>query len=62
VILKENYVVKLMLSLQTFYGRHHDLVNRYGVSVSQKTSDMLRFSKSQSGSFLIHDLSPGLQQ
>jgi len=60
MILKLNYVVKLKSSLQAFYGRHHDLVNRYGVSVSQKITDMLRFSKSQSGSFLIHDLSPGL--
>jgi len=27
-------VVKLKLSLRKFYGRHHDLVNRYEISVS----------------------------
>jgi hypothetical protein len=27
-------VIKLKSSLRTFYGRHHDLVNHYGVSVS----------------------------
>ena len=26
------------------YGRHHDFVNRYGVSVSQMTTDMFRLS------------------
>jgi hypothetical protein len=28
-------LVNLMSSLRTFYGRHHDLVDRYGISVSQ---------------------------
>jgi hypothetical protein len=32
----------------------------YGVSVSQMTTEMFRLSLSQSGPFLIHDLSPGL--
>ena len=31
---------KLKSSLRKFYGRHHDLVDRYGISVSQMTSDM----------------------
>jgi hypothetical protein len=26
------------------YGRHHDLVNRYGISVAQMTTDMLHLS------------------
>ena len=32
--------VKLKSSLQMFYSRHHDLVDRYGISVSQMTTDM----------------------
>ena len=43
-----------------FYGRHHDVVNRYGVSLSQMSTDMFHLSSSQSGSLFIHDLSPGL--
>ena len=37
-------LVKLKTSLRKFYSRHHDLVDRYGISVSQ----------------IIHDLSPGV--
>ena len=37
-------VVKLKSSFRTFYGRHHDLVNRYGISVSQMTTDMFHWS------------------
>jgi hypothetical protein len=44
---------------KTFYGHHHNLVNRYGVSVLQMTTDMFHLSYSQSGSVHIHDLSPG---
>ena len=33
-------LVRLKSSLRKFYGRHHDLVNRYVVSVSQMTTDM----------------------
>jgi hypothetical protein len=33
-------LVKLKLLLRTFYGRHHDLVDRYGISVSPMTTDM----------------------
>jgi hypothetical protein len=40
--------------------RHHDLVDRYGISVSQMTTDMFHLSKALPGAFLIHDLSPGL--
>ena len=31
-------------SLRKFYGRHHDLGNRYGISVSQMTTDMFHLS------------------
>ena len=37
-------VVKLKSSHQTCYGRHHDLVNRYGISVSQMIVDMFHLS------------------
>ena len=33
-------LVKLKSSLRKFYGRHHDMVDRYGISVSQMTTDM----------------------
>ena len=33
-------LVTLKSSLRKFYGRHHDLVDRYGISVSQMTTDM----------------------
>ena len=36
-----------------FYGRHHDLVNSYGVSVSHMTMDMFPVSQSQSDPFLF---------
>ena len=35
---------KLKSSLRKFYGRHHDLINRYGISVSQMTMDMFHLS------------------
>jgi hypothetical protein len=31
------FLVKLKSSIRKFYGRHHDLVDRYGLSVSQMT-------------------------
>jgi hypothetical protein len=37
-------VLSLNSSLRMFYGRHHDLVNCYGVSVSQMTTDMFCLS------------------
>ena len=58
--LKGFLLVKLKSSFQKFYGRHHDLVDRYGISVSQLTTDMFYLSYILPGSFLIHDLSPGL--
>ena len=44
-LLKQGFLlVKLKSSLRNFYGRHHDMVNHYGISVSQMTTDMFRFS------------------
>ena len=37
-------LVKLRSSLRKVYGRHHDLVDRYGKSVSQMTTDMFHLS------------------
>jgi hypothetical protein len=37
-------LVKLKSSLWKRYGLHHDLVDRYGISVSQMTTDMFRLS------------------
>jgi hypothetical protein len=37
-------LVKLKQSLRMFYGRHHDLVDRYGISMSQMTTDMFHLS------------------
>jgi hypothetical protein len=37
-------VVKLKSSLKNIYCRQHDMVNRYGISVSQMTTDMFRLS------------------
>ena len=37
-------VVKFKSSLRKFYGRLHDLINCCGISVSQMTTDMFRFS------------------
>jgi hypothetical protein len=37
-------LVKLKSSLRKFYGSHHDLVDRYGISVSQMTTDMFHLS------------------
>ena len=35
---------KLRSSPPKFYGCHYDLVNRYGISMSQITTDMFRLS------------------
>ena len=37
-------LVKLKSSLRKFYGLHHDLVDCYGISVSQMTTDMFHLS------------------
>jgi hypothetical protein len=42
-------------TVEKVYGRNHDLVNRYGISVSQMTMDMYQLSKALAGNFLIHD-------
>ena len=47
-------------SLLKCYGRHHDLVDRYGISVSQMTTDMFHLSLSLPGPFFIHDLLLGV--
>jgi hypothetical protein len=53
-------MVKLKSSLRMFYGRHHDLIDRYGISVSQMTTDVFHLSETLPGPFLIHGLSPDL--
>ena len=57
---QEFLLVKLRSSLRKFYSRHHDLVNRYRISMSQMATDMFDMSKTHPSPFLIHDLSPGL--
>ena len=37
-------LVKLKTSLRKFYGRHQDLVDCYGISVLQMTTDMFHLS------------------
>ena len=49
-------LVKLKSSLRKFYGRHHDLVDCYGIFVSQMTTVMSHLSQALPGPFLIHDL------
>jgi hypothetical protein len=41
---QEFLLVKLKSSLRRFYSRHHDLVDRYRISVSQMTTDMFHLS------------------
>ena len=36
-------VVKLKSSLLMLYCRHHGLINRYGISVSQMATNIFRF-------------------
>jgi hypothetical protein len=44
-LLNQSFLLfKLKSSLRKFYGRHHDLVDRYGIYVSQMTTDMLQLS------------------
>jgi hypothetical protein len=38
------HLVKLKSSDRKFYCRHHDLVDRYGISVAQMTTDMFHLS------------------
>jgi hypothetical protein len=37
-------LVKLKSSLRKFYGRHHDMLDHYGISVPQTTTDMSHLS------------------
>jgi hypothetical protein len=37
-------LVKIKTSLRKSYGRHHGLVDRYGISVSEMTTDMFHLS------------------
>ena len=43
-------------SLRKFYGRNHDLVDRYLISMLQMTTDMFHLSYAPPGPFLVHDL------
>jgi len=44
MLLKQGYVaLRLKSLLQNFYCRHHNLVDRYGISISQMTMDLLLF-------------------
>ena len=51
-------LVKLKPSLRKFYCHHHDLVDRYGISMSPMIPDMFHLSYALIGPFLIHDWSP----
>ena len=42
---------RLQSWFKTVYGRHHDLINQYGIFVSQITTDVLRLSWWQSPYF-----------
>ena len=39
-LLNQGFLFVKLSSLRTFYNRHHDLIDRYGISVSQMTTDM----------------------
>jgi hypothetical protein len=44
-LLKQGYVAPMWKSsLQTLYGHHHNLVDRYEISISQMTIDLLLFT------------------
>jgi hypothetical protein len=44
-LLKQGYVAPwLKSSLQTFYSRHHNLVDHYEISIFQMTMDLLLFT------------------
>jgi hypothetical protein len=44
----------LLPSLRNFYGRHHDMINRYGTSVSLMATGVLHVSQSLSQFFNSH--------
>ena len=44
-LLKQGYIApRLKSSLQKFYGGHHNLVDRYEISIPQMTMDLLLFT------------------
>ena len=44
-LLKQDYVtLRLKSSLEKFYDRHHDLVDRYEISISQMTMNRFLFT------------------
>ena len=49
-----SYCVKLLPSLRNFYGRHYDMINRYGTSVSLMAIGVLHVSQSLSQFFNSH--------
>jgi hypothetical protein len=55
-------VVKLKLLLWKFYGRHHDLVNRWWNIYVTNDHEYVLFVVITIWSFFIHDLSLGLEQ
>jgi hypothetical protein len=45
MLLKQGYFPPMLKSsLQKLYGGHHNLANRYEISISQKTMDLLLFT------------------
>jgi hypothetical protein len=43
--------------LRKFYGRNHNLIDCYGISVSQMTTEKFHLSQTLLGPFLVHHLS-----
>jgi hypothetical protein len=44
-LLKEDYIAPMLKSsLQKFYGRHHNLVDRYEISIFQMTMNLSLFT------------------
>ena len=45
MLLKQGYIAPMLKSsLQKFYGRHHNLADRYEISISKMTMDLLLFT------------------
>ena len=42
-----------MSSFRKFYGRNHNLVDRYGIYMLQMTTNMFHFSEALPGPFLV---------
>ena len=56
-LLTQGYnALRLKSSLQKFYGRHHNLVDRYEISISQMTMDLLLFTHMFSFLFRCQDM------